>query len=255
MATFRRIRISPATVRGAVAATPPAGPTPETLPFRRWQASRAQPVSARVRLVQAAGAEQAVEALLSFLPRDLPEEAVPTAQALLAHRDARARTTALLALAAVPDALSEAHIGSALQDPVANVRQAAVCALDQRPASWDRLSSHLEERFADASFDVRQSAFRLAARIAQPGFVGPLIAGLEEDAQENRVASFSARRGALQAITGHEVPLDPPWQAGQCPYAARTRRSRLHVATGWQAWLAHQGGSAAPGNGSGHEPS
>lgn len=71
-----------------------------------------------------------------------------------------------------------------------------------------------------------------------PACVAPLIAGLEADARDGRIACFGARCLALTAIIGHEVPLDPPWRDGQCPYAEYTRRARLGVAARWQAWLA-----------------
>jgi hypothetical protein len=207
-------------------------------PYARWQEWRQQGVEERLQIIAGADAGRATEALLAFLPDALPAAAMPLARSLTRHDAPRLRTAALCALATRPDDLAADHVLPALQDPEPGVRMAGLDALDRCPRLWDHAIPLLVESIHDPTGNVAYWVIRLAGTVRAADCVAPLIAGLEADACEGRIACFGARRLALTAITGHDFPLDTPWRDGQCPYAERTRQARLGVAARWQAWLA-----------------
>ena len=116
---------------------------------------------------------------------------------------------------------------------------AAVYLLQSCPDLWSECGASLRGLFDDTSLDVRYWSLCLAKRMAYPDFAEEIVAGLEEDARMGRVANFAARRDALEAITGQQLPWRPPWVHGQSPHADAIRDARVDLAHRWEDWLSH----------------
>ena len=231
------LRAGLVSVADAVAAVPGAAMPSVAGPYARWRAWRQESVEDRLLVMGGADAGRATEAVLSFLPDALPTVALPLVRSLARHRAPRLRTAALCALATRPGDLTVDDVLPMVGDGEPGVRMAALDALDRCPHVWNEAVPSLIETIRDPSADVAYWAIRLAGRLRHPDAVVPLIAGLEADAREGRIACFGARCLALTALTGQEFPLDPPWRDGNCPYAEERRQARLGIAARWQASL------------------
>ena len=69
-----------------------------------------------------------------------------------------------------------------------------------------------------ASSSIRRRPYTADDRGQEPsGGIGRGVRrrGLEEDARMGRIANFAARRDALEAITGQQLPARPPFKSGQ----------------------------------------
>ena len=53
----------------------------------------------------------------------------------------------------------------------------------------------------------------------------------------DQITNFAARRDALEAITGHRLPLSPPYVDGHPHYSDALRDSRVDLASRWEDWL------------------
>ena len=114
---------------------------------------------------------------------------------------------------------------------------AGVYLLTQRSDLWSKCRESLADCFDDPSLDVRIESLHLARKMAFPDFVERIATGLEEDARMGRIANFAARRDALEAITGQQLPARPPYKFGQPSQGDARRVARVELALRWMDWL------------------
>ena len=114
---------------------------------------------------------------------------------------------------------------------------AGVYLLTRRSDLWSKCGGSLADLFDDTSLDVRIESLHLAGRMGFPEFVERIAAGLEEDATMGRIANFAARRDALEATTGQQLPLHPPYVFGQRSQGDALRVARVYLACRWMDWL------------------
>ena len=114
---------------------------------------------------------------------------------------------------------------------------AGVYLLTQRSDLWSKCRECLAACFDDSSLDVRIESLHLARKMAFPDFVERIADGLEDDARMGRIANFAARRDALEAITGQQLPARPPFEFGQPSQGDARRVARVELALRWMDWL------------------
>jgi serine protease AprX len=257
------LRAGLVSVAAAVEATPvpdplhaAAGAAGHEIPYARYRRWRDAGEAARLRAIAGSDGAVAEDALLAFLPASgepLSHRAVEAIRRLLSGGSQvtnmtttppQFRAGALCVLASQPQALAAREIEDGLIHGDPRVRAAALYALGQCRQHWDELVPALAARFGDDSPDVRQAAFRVAGQIGDQTLVQPLVAGLAEDVARRRLACYVARRGALAAITGVQIPEQPVWRPGESPSSDHRWTARSQVASAWEAWLA--AGNAEP---------
>lgn len=125
-------------------------------PFERYTRWREGPATAR--FVAAGGEDegQAVEALLSYLPEPLPDEAVVPARRAVEGWSARLRVAGLWTLATRPDSLRAGWLLPRLADPNPYVRAAALYALRAARQLWGAAVPRLNALLSDPDPDVCQ---------------------------------------------------------------------------------------------------
>lgn len=114
---------------------------------------------------------------------------------------------------------------------------AGVYLLTRRSDLWSECRESLANCFGDPSLDVRIESFHLARKMAFPDFVERIASGLEEDARMGRIANFAARRDALEAITGQQLPARPTYKFGQPSQGDARRVARVELALRWMDCL------------------
>ena len=219
--------------------------TPATSPFEIWSAWRDSPVDYRVDRLGAGDSEQVKDVILSFLGDALPASAFEPISDCLNHPEPEVRAAALCALAGRSSEVNPDCIEAGYRDDSPIVRSAAVHLLQSCPSLWSECGASLSVLFDDPDLDVRYVSIRLAERMAHPNHAEAIASGLEEDARMGRVFLFGARRDALEAITGHRLPLNPPYVHGHPHHADALRDGRLDLARRWEDWLRHDRPGAA----------
>ncbi len=212
-------------------------PEPSIAPFQNWSSWRNRPLQHRLAKLNSTDHEEVKDAILSFLGDAIPPQAIEPISKHVKHSIAEVRTAALCALATEPDQINANHIQDAFRDASPNVRMAGVYSLQKCQNLWLDCKTSFSNLFNDTSLDVRYQSLLLAARMAYPDFTAEIAAGLEEDAQMGRVANFTARRDALEAITGQQFPLNSPPEPGKIPHSNSLRDARMDLARRWKDWL------------------
>lgn len=182
--------------------------------------------------------DEVKDVILSFVDDDLPHQAISLICRQTKHPVDRVRAAALCALAdGPPSQVDSDYIMSAFRDSSPIVRMAGVYLLRGRSDLWSECRASLSGLFDDTSLDVRIESLHLARGMAYPDFAEGIVAGLEEDARMGRVANFAARRDALEAITGQQLPLKPPYIPSQPSQDDSLRVARVDQAHRWEDWL------------------
>ena len=240
------LRAGLVSVEGAlVMAVPEHPPAPETSPYQTWSGWRKRSVEYRIGQLGVGDSEQVKDIILSFLGAEFPDAALEPVGENLNHPKPEVRAAALCALASKTSEVNLDYIKEGCRDVSPLVRSAAVHLLQNCPALWSECSASLSVLFNDPSLDVRYVSFNLASRMAHPRFAEEIVSGLEEDARMNRVCHFGARRDALEAITGHRLPLKPPYVDGHPHYSDALRDARVDQARRWEDWLRYDWPSGA----------
>ena len=212
-------------------------PAPVTSPYRTWSAWRKSSVEYRMDRLGAGDSKQVKDVILSFVGDALPDAALKPIGENLNHPKPEVRAAALCALTSKTSEVNPEDIKEACRDVAPIVRSAAVYLLQNCPDLWSECSASLRTLFSDTSLDVRYVSLHLARRMAHPRFAAEIVSGLEEDARMDQITNFAARRDALEAITGHRLPLSPPYVDGHPHYSDALRDSRVDLARRWEDWL------------------
>ena len=210
---------------------------PVTSPYQTWSAWRKSSIKYRMDQLGDDDSEQVKDVILSFFGDALQDAAVKQISKCLIHPEPEVRAATLCVLASKTSEVNSEYIKEGFRDVSPIVRSAAVHLLQNCPALWSECSASLSVLFNDPSLDVRYVSIRLADRTALPRFVEEIVSGLEEDARMNRVCHFGARRDALEAITGHRLPLKPSYVDGHPHYSDVLRDARVDQARRWEDWL------------------
>ena len=181
--------------------------------------------------------EQVKDVILSFVGDALPDAALQRISACVNHPKPHVRAATVCALASKTSDVNSDYIEKACRDVSPIVRSAAVHLLQNCPTLWSECSASLSVLFNDPSLDVRYVSIRLASRMAHPRFAEAIVSGLEGDARMDRICHFGARRDALEAITGHRLPLKYPDLHGVRYYSDALRDARMDLARRWEDWL------------------
>ena len=222
----------------AAGGTPEAGLGPAESPFQNWSSLRRDSVESRLDLLDKTHYDKVKEAILSFIGDDLPQGADSAICKQTEHPDENVRAAAICALAGVPPSdAGSGYILRALRDPSIRVRMAGVYLLTRRTDLWSKCRESLADCFDDPSLDVRIESLHLSRKMAFPDSVERIASGLEEDARNGRIANFAARRDALEAITGQQLPARPPFKSGQPSQGDARRVARVYLACRWMDWL------------------
>ena len=220
-------------------------PEPVTSPYRTWSAWRKSSVEYRMDQLGDGDSDQVKDIILSFLGDVFPDAAVKQISKCLIHPEPEVRAATLCVLASKTSEVNSEYIKEGFRDVSPIVRSAAVHSLQNCPALWSECSASLSVLFNDPSLDVRYVSIRLADRTALPRFAEAIVSGLEEDARMNRMCHFGARRDALEVITGHRLPLKPPYVDGHPHYSDALRDARVDLARRWEDWLCYDWPSRA----------
>lgn len=146
---------------------------------------------------------------------DVPKRAARAVREHTRQPNAGVRAASLCALADKPPSFADSgYIVHALRDVSPVVRLAGVYLLTQRSDLWSKCRECLADWFDDLSLDVRIESLHLARKMAYPDFAEKIATGLDEDARLGRIANFTARRDALEAITGQQLPARPQLNSG-----------------------------------------
>ena len=212
-------------------------PAPVTSPYRTWSAWRKSSVEYRMDRLGVGDSEQVKDVILSFVGDALPDAALQRISACVNHPKPHVRAATVCALASKTSDVNSDYIEEACRDVSPIVRSAAVHLLQNCPTLWSECSASLSVLFNDPSLDVRYVSIRLASRMAHPRFAEAIVSGLEGDARMDRICHFGARRDALEAITGHRLPLKYPDLHGVRYYSDALRDARMDLARRWEDWL------------------
>lgn len=223
----------------AAAAMWPADPTPASVrsPYERYVDWRACSTSIRIAAARADDGDEAVEALLSFLPDQVTDEVAAVSVGLLRRGSPWRRAAALCTLAARPEQLGATLLEPHLLDANAHVRAAALHAVRAAPHAWEPLVPHVGMRLADTNPDVSQAAVALAEEMQATELLEALVDGLAEGVRHRRPSCFSARRRALEHLTGVAFRHEPEWRIGESLFDDHWWRAREGVAASWRTWL------------------
>ena len=209
-----------------------------TSPYQNWSLWRKSSLEHRLDGLKSNNPDEIKNVILSFVGDDLPHQAISLICRQTKHLVADVRAAALCALAGGPPSqVNSDYIISAFRDSSPIVRMAGVYLLRGRSDLWSECRASLSDLFDDTSLDVRIESFYLATKMAYPDFAEGIVAGLEEDARMGRVANFAARRDALEAITGQQLPLKPPYIPSQRSQDDSLRVARVDQAQRWEDWL------------------
>ena len=233
------LRAGLVSVTDAVAGGPPgANCDPAKSPFQTWSSLRKITPEDRLNQIESDNPDDVREAILSFIGDDLSDRTTRAICKQTTHRVPHVRAAALCAVAHGRRALvNSAYALDALRDSSQVVRMAGVYLLMRRSDFWWDCRECLADCFYDSSLDVRIESLVLARRMAYPEFSGGIAAGLEEDARMGRIANFAARRDALEALTGQQLPTRPPYKFGQPSQGDPLKVARVYLACRWQDWL------------------
>jgi hypothetical protein len=208
-----------------------------THPYQHWSSWRKKSLHYKLDQLNGNNPDDVKEAILSLIGAPLPDQAVNSIYKHIKHPEDSVRAAALCALTSRPSHVSSNYISDALQDTSPSVQMAAVYLLKNCPDLWPECSTSLSRLFEDASLDIRYESLRLAKKMAHPDFAEKIVAGLEEDAWMVRVANFTARTDALEAITGQQLLWNPPFVWGQLTHGDACRDARMDLARRWKNWL------------------
>jgi len=232
------LRAGLVSVEGASAmAVPERPPAPETSPYQTWSEWQKRSVEYRIDQLGVGDSGQVRDIILSFLGAELPDAALEPIGENLNHPKPEVRAAALCALASKTSEANPDYIEEGLRDVSSIVRSAALHLLQNCPDLWPECGASLSVLFNDTSLDVRYVSFNLARRMAHPRFAEEIVSGLEEDAHMNRISNFASRRDALEAITGHRLPLKNSDLRGVRYYSDELRDARVDLARRWEDWL------------------
>ena len=207
-------------------------------PFQVWSSLQRQSVEHRLSQFESGDAGEVRDAILSFIGDEFPKRAARAVREHTRHPDAGVRAASMCALAAgEPSLVNSDCISGAFRDVSPVVRMAGVYLLTRRTDLWSKCRESLADCFDDSSLDVRIESLHLARIMAFPDFVERIASGLEEDARMGRIVNFAARRDALEAITGQQLPARPPYKFGQPSQGDARRVARVELALRWMDWL------------------
>ena len=232
------LRAGLVSVEGALAMEAAEHPSESvTSPYQIWSAWRKSSVEYRMDQLSAGDSEQVKDVILSFVGDALPDAAVQQISKCLIHPEPEVRAACLCALASKTSGVNPDYIKEGCRDVSPIVRSAVVHLLQNCPALWSECSASLRTLFSDTSLDVRYVSLHLARRMAHPRFAAEIVSGLDEDARMDRITNFAARSDALEAITGHRLPLKYPDLHGVRYYSDALRDARMDLARRWEDWL------------------
>ena len=232
------LRAGLVSVSGAMANGVPDAARDVANPYQNWSLWRKSSLDHRLDGLKSNNPNEVRDIILSFVGDDLPHRAVSLICKQTKHPVDSVRAAALCALAGGPPfQVDSGYILRAFQDSSSIVRMAGVYLLRDHSDLWPECKASLSGLFNDTSLDVRIESLHLARRMAYPDFAERIVAGLEEDARMRRVANFAARRDALEAITGQQLPLKPPYVPGQPSQEDSLRVARVDLARRWEDWL------------------
>ena len=234
------LRAGLVSVRTALDSKPSAARRDHVIwPRQPWSVLRSLSVASRLGMLEDSDPEHVIAAILSFVGDEqaLPDDVFIPFRTCLRHADPSIRAAALCALAMGTSPVNASEIIEACRDVSPFVRTAVIYLLRNHSDLWSKCATVLPDLFNDTNPDVRYAALQLAVQMADPRMTGAILAGLEEDALANRISSFGARRGALEAITGNRLELTPPYRHGEPFYSDDRRASRLDLARRWNKWI------------------
>lgn len=207
-------------------------------PYQNWSFWRNSSLKYRLDGLKGNNPDEVKDVILSFVGDDLPHQAMSLICKQTKHPVDSVRAAALCALASGPlSQVDSGYLLSAFRDSSPIVRMAGIYLLRGRSDLWAECRASFRDLFDDTSLDVRIESFHLATKMAYPDFAEGIVAGLEEDARMRRVANFAARRDALEAITGQQLPLKPPYIPSQPSQDDSLRVARINLARRWESWL------------------
>ena len=207
-------------------------------PYQNWSFWRNSSLKYRLDGLKGNNPDEVKDVILSFVGDDLPHQAMSLICKQTKHPVDSVRAAALCALAGgSPSQVDSGYLLSAFRDSSPIVRMAGIYLLRGRSDLWAECRASFRDLFGDTSLDVRIESFHLATKMAYPDFAEGIVAGLEEDARMRRVANFAARRDALEAITGQQLPLKPPYIPSQPSQEDSLRVARINLARRWESWL------------------
>lgn len=217
----------------------PVEPSPAGVrsPYGRYLAWRDRTATARIAAARDGDGDGAVEALLSFLPDQVTDEAAAACAELLGRGSPRLTAAALCVMAARPEHVEAELLASRLSDANAGVRAAALRAVRAAPHVWGPLTPRVATRLADVDADVCQAAAQLAGEMRATGLVPALVDGFAEDVRRRRPACFAARTRALEQLTGAVFRPQPEWRVGEPLFDDRWWLRHERVAASWREWL------------------
>ena len=217
---------------------PMAEPKSVKRPIRVWSSLRRESVEGRLDRLKSRNPDEIRDAILSYIGDDFPKRVARAVREHTRHPDAGVRAASLCALAGGPrDCIGSDDVRRTFSDTSIRVRMAGVYLLTQRSDLWSECRESLADCFDDPSLDVRIESLHLARKMAFPDSVERIASGLEEDARLGRIANFAARRDALEAITGQQLPARPPFKFGQPSQGDARRVARVELALRWMDWL------------------
>ncbi|MDE2887222.1 MAG: S8 family serine peptidase [Gemmatimonadota bacterium] len=207
-------------------------------PFVVWSSWQRKSVENRLEILERANRDKVRDVILSFIGDDLPQRAAGAVRKHVNHPEVCIRAATVCALAGGKSSQVDSDfISTAFRDVSPVARMAGVYLLTRRSDLWPLCRDSLAALFDDPSLDVRIESVHLARKMASPDFVERIASGLEEDARMGRIANFAARRDALEAITGQQLPARPPFKFGQPSQGDARRVARVELALRWMDWL------------------
>lgn len=216
------LRAGLVSVAAAVGLAPPTPPAEAPQAYRRYEAWRTRPENDRAGAgadLASSDPDAAAEAVLSLLPDQVAGFGDSAIQRLREPLDRtpsaveaapRLAAALLCVLAHQPEQLTVTHLAAGIRHPDARVRGAALFALERARDHWDGCAPLVERAFSDESLVVRFAALKLAATVRDARWLLSLLAGLDDDVAQRRLANYAARRNALTAITGTTIEEQPP---------------------------------------------
>ncbi|MFD0713094.1 S8 family serine peptidase [Paenibacillus sp. GCM10027626] len=206
------------------------------LPYATWNGWKSKKETVRLKALQERDEELVTSVLLSFCDDVRSSEIEEHVRVLLDHQSDKIRTAVITTLAFNPDTITSDDLRHLLRANSSYLRMGALFALRRCPSLWDEFTDEVSRLFTDPDLNLRYCAIELAAVINKQCFIEPLISGLYEDAQFQRVSIFGTRCNALEILTGIAFDPVPEWLEGQCWYSDRSTQARLHIAQKWGQW-------------------
>ncbi|WP_188888034.1 S8 family serine peptidase [Paenibacillus radicis (ex Gao et al. 2016)] len=207
-----------------------------TTPFLLWKSWKEREHTESLAALRSGDEEETLAALFSYFSEPLSIEMFHDIHPLLQHSSYKIRAAAIILLSECPETISIEDLRPLFKDTSSYVRMGVLYACGKCPDLWEQLLIDIAALFSDMDSDIQYASLTLAAQVKHPFFISPIIAGLMDDAVNQRVSTFSQRCHALEQITGIQFDSEPEWREGQCWYSARSTETRVGIARKWIAW-------------------